>query len=149
MLPKDPHISNEPDFMTEQLEYTVTFIEKIVRLAVDALYTKLTEQYPNFNLNELVGKAEAVRRTIAFFQLNMIDPITQANYAARLPPFLSHIDEHLAQAKTWLKMNVWPNICKTQSDILKQTHEVICLPLLNGIVPVSYTHLTLPTTPYV
>ena len=135
MLPKDPHISNEPDFMTEQLEYTVTFIEKIVRLAVDALYTKLTEQYPNFNLNELVGKAEAVRRTIAYFHLNMIEPVTSANYAARLPAFLSHIDEHQDQAETWLKMNVWPNRCKTQSDIFNQTHEVICLPLLNGIVP--------------
>ena len=76
-----------------------------------------------------------MRRAIAFFHFNMIQPLTEANYIARLPAFLSHVDEHLAQAKSWLKMNVWPNICKTQSDMFKQTHEVICLPLLNGFFP--------------
>ena len=135
MIPDDPHISHNEAFMQEQLNYTITFIEKIVRLAVDSLYTRLTEEIPNFNLNELVGKPEAVRRAIAFFHFNMIQPLTAATYVARLPAFLSHVDEELDQAKSWLKMNVWPNRCKTQSDIFEQTHEVICLPLLNGYVP--------------
>ena len=121
--------------MQEHLEYTITFIEKIVCKAVDALYTRLTEEIPNFNLNELVGKPQAVRRAIAFFHFNMIQPLTAATYVARLPAFLSHVNEELAEAKSWLKMNVWPNRCKTQSDIFEQTHEVICLPLLNGYVP--------------
>ena len=116
-----------------QQEYSMDFIKKMIHIAVEHMYREIIPNDPVLNPRRhlLCSKTMARDRAFGWFAYrNSGPPLTQNNYADRLPNFMGHQNEWYEATRTWIVENAWPRLITTREQFFAEIEQNFILPLI-------------------